>query len=277
MVDHAELASPHSRALVQSNARALAEQADVHAVILESVLAILRTPRLDDRAARNMAIELASTALVTLRTASDEQLGSRVEPVAGAFARLRNDLRPLVRFRDLDVQFVEPPATGRALPGEVAHVARAIVRSSVLALVDDGRVHRVRIQWDCDGLNLLIGIRDDGPGELTAHDDALRPIVERVSAIDGTLEVASTAGWGSSIDITLPLDPPVEPDALEDTVPLSARELDVMRLVVSGARNRAIAETLGISDNTVKFHVSNLLRKAGVKNRAELAGLAKRG
>lgn len=272
-----DIKSPASRALIESHARALAEQADVHAVMIESVLAVLRTPRLDDRAARNMAIDIASTALVKLRTANDEQLSTLVEPVARAFARLQNDLRPLVRFRDLDVQFVEPPSTGRALPGEVAHVARAIVRSSVLALVDDGRVHRVRIQWDCDGLNLLIGIRDDGPGELTAHDDALRPIVERISSLDGTLDVSSTAGWGSSIDITIPLDPPVEPDTLEDTVTLSARELDVMRLVASGTRNRAIAEALGISDNTVKFHVSNLLRKAGVKNRAELAGLAKRG
>jgi DNA-binding CsgD family transcriptional regulator len=272
-----DLSSPGPRALAQSHAHALAEQADVHAVVLESVLAVLRTQRLDDRAARNMAIEIASTSLVKLRTANDEQLGSLVEPVARAFARLQNDLRPLVRFRDLDVQFVEPPSTGRALPGEVAHVARSIVRSSVLALVDDGRVHRVRIQWDCDGLNLLIGIRDDGPGELTAHDDALRPIVERISSLDGTLDVSSTAGWGSSIAITIPLDPPAEPDTLEDTVTLSARELDVMRLVASGTRNRAIAEALGISDNTVKFHVSNLLRKAGVKNRAELAGLAKRG
>jgi DNA-binding CsgD family transcriptional regulator len=157
----------------------------------------------------------------------------------------------------------------------VAFAARAIVRSAVLAFVDQGETRRVRIQWDCDGRNLLIGIRDDGRGELNAHDDALRPIAERVSALDGELQVSSTAGWGTSVDITLPLDPPAEPDLLEDTVALSARERDVLRLLVSGARNRAIAAQLGISDNTVKFHVSNLLRKAGVSNRAELAGLAR--
>jgi DNA-binding CsgD family transcriptional regulator len=49
----------------------------------------------------------------------------------------------------------------------------------------------------------------------------------------------------------------------------------VLRLVASGARNRDIAKKLGISENTVKFHVSNLLRKAGAQSRAELAALAR--
>jgi DNA-binding CsgD family transcriptional regulator len=177
----------------------------------------------------------------------------------------------------LEVQFIEPPANGRALPGEVAHAARAIVRSSVLALVDKGESRRVRIQWDCDGLNLLIGIRDDGSGGLDAHDDVLRPIQERVSALDGELNVLSTEGWGSSVEIRLPLDPPAEPDSFEDIVDVSAREHDVLGLITSGLRNKAIANQLGISDNTVKFHVSNLLRKAAVSNRAELVALAKRG
>ncbi|WP_243694814.1 LuxR C-terminal-related transcriptional regulator [Labedella populi] len=250
-----------------------ADQADRHAVTLESILAVLRSRRLDDRAARTMATDLAAGALVDLRTASDEFRDSLVEPVVGAFARLRNDLRPLVRHGDLDVQFVEPPATGRALPGEVAHAARAIVRSAVLAFVDHGETNRVRIQWDCDGLNLLIDIRDDGRGELTAHDDSLRPIAERVAALGGELGVSSTPGWGSDLAIRLPLDPPALPESL-DSVALSAREREVLRLVASGARNRAIAGELAISENTVKFHVSNLLRKAGAASRSELVALA---
>ena len=266
-----------SRALLLEHARGTAELADRHALTLESLLALLRSDKVDDRAARAVAIDIAATALVGLRMATDEQRSTLLEPVAGAFARLQNDLRPLVRFGEIDVQFVEPPATGRALPGDVAHAARAIVRSSVLALVDQGESRRVRIQWDCDGLNLLIGIRDDGSGALSVHDDSLRPIAEQVSALDGDLHVESTLGWGSSLAISLPLDPPLEPDMLDDTVALSPREREVLRLISSGARNRAIAEKLGISENTVKFHVSNLLRKAGVTNRAALAATAMRG
>ena len=273
MSESPELLSTASRALVIEHERIVAEQADRHAVTLESILAILRSARLDDRAARALAVETAAAALVVLRTSTDQQRSALLEPVTGAFARLRTDLRPLVRHGDLDVQFVEPPATGRALPGEVAHEARAIVRSAVLALLDRGTPHRVRIQWDCDGLNLLIGIRDDGAGTLTAHDDSLGPIVERVSALNGAFDVASTPGWGSELSVVLPLDPPPRSDFLDEAVDLSPRESEVLSLVVAGSRNRAIAERLGISENTAKFHVSNLLRKAGVSTRAELAAL----
>ncbi|GAA4194321.1 hypothetical protein GCM10022219_17330 [Microbacterium oryzae] len=267
--------SPASRQRLLEHARAIAEQSDRHAVTLESILAILRSSRLDDRAARTAAIDVATTALVQLRTAGDERQEALLEPVTGAFARVRDDLRPLVRHSDLEVQFVEPPATGRALPGDVAHAARAIVRRAVLTLVDQGDTRRVRIQWDCDGLNLLIAIRDDGQGTLSAHDDSLRPMVERVAALDGSLSVSSTPGWGSELAVRLPLDPPPLPEPLDQAVPLSAREREVLKLVAAGGRNRAIARALGISENTVKFHVSNLLKKAGVDSRAELAVLAK--
>ena len=276
--DHSDdVSSASSRRWRAEQARLSSEQTDQHAVALESVLAVLRSTRLDDRASRAMAIEVAASALVGLRTASDERWSAQLEPVVGAFARLRSDLRPLVRFGDLDVQFVEPPSTGRALPGEVAHAARAIVRSAVLALVDAGESRKVRIQWDCDGLNLLIGIRDDGAGELTPHDDSLRPIAERVTALNGGFDVTATPGWGSSVAITLPLDPPAVPEPLADVVSLSPREREVLKLVASGAQNRAIAEQLGVSANTVKFHVSNVLRKAGVRARGELAVLSRPG
>ncbi|MCM6764537.1 helix-turn-helix transcriptional regulator, partial [Rathayibacter sp. ZW T2_19] len=56
---------------------------------------------------------------------------------------------------------------------------------------------------------------------------------------------------------------------------LSAREREVLHLITLGASNHRIADDLGISENTAKFHVSNLLRKAGARNRAELAALAR--
>jgi DNA-binding CsgD family transcriptional regulator len=245
-------------------------------VTLESVLAILRSPRLDDRAARAVAIEHAASALVGIRTETDQHHSVILEPVVGAFARLRSDLRPLVRFGDLDVQFVEPPSTGRALPGDIARAARAIVRTAVLAFVDNGDARRVRIQWDCDGSNLLIGIRDDGKGELVRHDDSLRPIVERVAALDGEVSVTSTSGWGTEVSVVLPLDPPTDAEPLVDSIELSPREREVLALLVGGSRNQEIADSLGISENTVKFHVSNLLHKAGARSRAELVALVVR-
>ena len=51
---------------------------------------------------------------------------------------------------------------------------------------------------------------------------------------------------------------------------LSAREQDVLRMVLANHTNGEIAEALFISENTVKFHVRNVLQKTGCKNRNEL-------
>ena len=52
---------------------------------------------------------------------------------------------------------------------------------------------------------------------------------------------------------------------------LSARELDVLRLLAEGLTDREIATALAISPRTVESHVSSVLRKLGVRNRAEAA------
>ena len=55
---------------------------------------------------------------------------------------------------------------------------------------------------------------------------------------------------------------------------LSPRELDVLRLVVHGKRNKEIAVALDISEGTVKIHVSNILTKLGVFDRTEAGSAA---
>lgn len=57
---------------------------------------------------------------------------------------------------------------------------------------------------------------------------------------------------------------------------LTARELDVLRLLAQGQRNREIAEGLGLAEPTVKIHVNNLLRKLQAKDRTEAAVIALR-
>ena len=57
---------------------------------------------------------------------------------------------------------------------------------------------------------------------------------------------------------------------------LSAREIEVLRLIASGRSNREIARTLVISLNTVARHVSNIFDKVGALNRTEAAAYAYR-
>lgn len=53
---------------------------------------------------------------------------------------------------------------------------------------------------------------------------------------------------------------------------LSSRELEVLRLLAEGLTDREIAQALTISTRTVETHVGSVLRKLGVRNRAEAAG-----
>jgi DNA-binding NarL/FixJ family response regulator len=62
----------------------------------------------------------------------------------------------------------------------------------------------------------------------------------------------------------------IAPDRLTD------RELDVLRLVTTGLRNKEIAERLQITGNTVKFHLGNILGKLHATSRTELASRALR-
>jgi pimeloyl-ACP methyl ester carboxylesterase/DNA-binding CsgD family transcriptional regulator len=59
-----------------------------------------------------------------------------------------------------------------------------------------------------------------------------------------------------------------------DPIGLSAREIEVLRLVAAGKSNRQIAEELIISTNTVDRHVSHILSKIGASNRAGAAAYA---
>jgi DNA-binding NarL/FixJ family response regulator len=55
---------------------------------------------------------------------------------------------------------------------------------------------------------------------------------------------------------------------------LTARELEVLRLIAQGQQNKEIAAALVISERTVKFHVSSILGKLGAGNRTEAVRIA---
>ena len=52
---------------------------------------------------------------------------------------------------------------------------------------------------------------------------------------------------------------------------LSSRELEILELVAAGRTNREIAERSWVTETTVKFHLTRIYRKLGVKNRTAAA------
>ncbi|MDP9171050.1 MAG: helix-turn-helix transcriptional regulator, partial [Acidobacteriota bacterium] len=74
----------------------------------------------------------------------------------------------------------------------------------------------------------------------------------------------------------LPWESTTGPTVPQAASGLTARETQILRLVAEGLANKEIAYRLGISDHTVKFHVSALLAKLGAGSRAEAVGMGVR-
>jgi DNA-binding NarL/FixJ family response regulator len=90
----------------------------------------------------------------------------------------------------------------------------------------------------------------------TAQELGIHGLGQRVAALLGELAAAAAVpAWPAG---------------------LTGREVEVLRLIAAGCSNRAIAETLFISPNTVLRHVSHIFAKTGVANRAEAAAYATR-
>ena len=94
---------------------------------------------------------------------------------------------------------------------------------------------------------------------------------EELTRLDARLELAAADA------IRQRLASPSKPaHAPADTVGLTARELEVLRLISSGLSNQAIGERLCISEHTVHRHVANTLSKLGVPSRSAAVAQAAR-
>jgi DNA-binding NarL/FixJ family response regulator len=130
----------------------------------------------------------------------------------------------------------------------------------------------------------VVAVVSDGIDALraSASGSNLRGIVERDDTdsdyATAVREVASGRGWVSPSLASTLLDalnkrnlPTTSEDPTAPAEELTQRESDVARMLAAGSSNLEVAESLSIAVSTVKFHVSNLLRKYGCRDRAQLA------
>lgn len=80
---------------------------------------------------------------------------------------------------------------------------------------------------------------------------------------------AAIAATVAGFAVTLPRSPSGPADTMPVTEDLTAREVEVLRLMARGHRNKQLAALLNISEHTAKFHVSSVLAKLGARTRTE--------
>jgi DNA-binding NarL/FixJ family response regulator len=185
---------------------------------------------------------LVRAGLVTLLGAVEDidVVGEAADGAQGlAVAR---DTRPDVVLMDLSMPVLDGVAATRQLLDELPD-------TKVLALTSFSDRQRVADVIAAGATGYLL--KDCAPDELLA---AVR---------------AAAAGHS-------PFDPRVAGALLPERTPspaqaLSARELQVLRLTAQGLANKQIGRKLGISESTVKVHLSNVFRRIGVTDRTSAA------
>ena len=94
-------------------------------------------------------------------------------------------------------------------------------------------------------------------------------------------DLASAVRQAFSHSVYLASSRAAEPTAAEkpkvdDSPGLTRRELEILRLVAEGHSNAQLARMLWVTEQTVKFHLSNIYRKLDVANRTEASRWAQR-
>jgi len=165
--------------------------------------------------------------------------------------RIASEVRPDVLVLDIDL----PGMTGLGLLRELA------------PRLPDTKI--VMLTVSTSQRDLMEAVHLGAAGYLTKdlEPDALARTIRAV--VDGDL--AMPRRLAAHVIRTLSAGgraPTASGDAFES---LSSREEEVLQLLSRGLTDREIAEALTISPRTVETHVSNLLHKLGVRNRAEAA------
>ena len=148
---------------------------------------------------------------------------------------------------------VDAELNGVGGPRLIRRTRDVAANARVIALVDAGDTQTVR-RGLAAGAFAVVVKRVDG--------DANEVGVAARQAFETSLYFAAPSGEEGTYEI--------------ERAGLTARELDVLRLVAEGYSNARIARTLCVAEQTVKFHLSNIYRKLGVSNRTEAARWAAR-
>jgi DNA-binding CsgD family transcriptional regulator len=273
-----------SHAVSQERDRVRWELASGHCATLAALLKALRDAAQNGGRATPpgvaMAIDLASQALLEVKASAQRQDASLYVSGREAFGDAEKELRDIARTAR--VRFIsgfDGPQDGM-LPRALARAGRVVSAEAARDATRRPGADKLRVHWRLTDDDLRVTIADNGDG-FKDGDRHAQPahahLDRRIAGLGGTVSVDTAPGWGTSVTCRLPLRAlslVPETPAAEQIAELRPREREVLELMVEGMRNREIAERLYITVRTVKFHVSNILRKFDAQSRAEVIVLA---
>ncbi|WP_270043595.1 helix-turn-helix transcriptional regulator [Solirubrobacter ginsenosidimutans] len=272
-----------SRAVSRERERVRAELNTRHAATLSGILQTLRSATWAGGSrsappAVTEAIDRASHALLDLEALN--ALHDEADRVAlhKTFADTESEVRGIVHAARLRVLADLDARDEFQVPRAIAQAARFVTAGAALRAARDSGGDRLRVLWRLTDSSLAVIVADNGAGP--SGDEAsmlLAELERRIGGLGAQLEFDSRSHWGTTLTCRLPLhDSAASPEtpAVKRLAELRDREREVLELMIAGLRNREIADRLFISVRTVKFHVSNVLRKLDVDSRTAAIALA---
>ncbi len=196
-------------------------------------------------------------------------------------ALFREALATLLSVRG-EVDVVGQAGDGREALEQAAALQPDVVLMDLHMPVLDGiaATRRLRVEQPGTRVLALTTFDDDEDVFAALRAGAVGYLLKDVSG-DRLVEALLAAARGESVlqpsvaarvvarVAALPDDGPRRPQPL--VVPLSDRELAVLRLLAEGGSNREIAAALYLAEGTVKNHVTNVLAKLGARDRTQAA------
>ncbi len=116
----------------------------------------------------------------------------------------------------------------------------------------------------------IVALVNDGQSATAAWSAGVRGLLFRDSTSDRLLAAVTAVAGGLAVvdpDLMASMMPVLAIDESPLAEELTPREIEVLQLLAEGLANKAIAQRLGISDHTVKFHVNAIMGKLGAQSR----------
>jgi DNA-binding NarL/FixJ family response regulator len=176
----------------------------------------------------------------------------------------QSQIRPVGQFADIESTRAWLLAGGKA---DVALLDRGLKDADGLALVPDLKQAGIKV--------IMLTIADEDYEIRDAIEKGVEGYILKTTEPEQIIQAIQTVYQGNSMLPSHIMQKMARGEFVAGaTEKLSHREIEIVSYVARGMSNRAIGDTLGLSENTVRNHLRSILDKLGLDNRVQVATFA---